>query len=96
MFAHGGGVGVMGEAGPEAILPLTKTSKGLGVVAAMPQNDNGGNGRQINLILENVNINAVDAISFQELTERNPDAILQPFKTALTEGDIALQSLLKE
>lgn len=96
MFAHGGGVGIMGEAGPEAILPLTRTSKGLGVVAAMPQNDSGGNGRQINLILENVNINAVDSISFQELTERNPDAILQPFKTALTEGDTALQSLLKE
>jgi TP901 family phage tail tape measure protein len=96
MFAHGGGLGVMGEAGPEAILPLTRTSKGLGVVAAMPQNDNGGNGGQVNLIIENMNINAVDALSFQELTERNPDAILQPIKIALTEGDIGLASLLKE
>jgi len=43
-----------------------------------------------------MNINAVDALSFMELTERNPDAILQPIKIALTEGDIGLQSLLRE
>lgn len=35
MFAHGGGFGVMGEAGPEAILPLQRNSKGdLGVVSS--------------------------------------------------------------
>ena len=34
VFRHGGGLGVMGEAGPEAILPLTRTSSGdLGVKA---------------------------------------------------------------
>lgn len=34
MFAHGGGFGVMGEAGPEAIMPLTRGANGkLGVMA---------------------------------------------------------------
>lgn len=38
MFAHGGGFGVMGEAGDEAILPLSRTSKGnLGVEASVSQ-----------------------------------------------------------
>lgn len=32
MFAHGGGLGIMGEAGPEAVMPLTRGSDGkLGV-----------------------------------------------------------------
>ena len=42
MFAHGGGLGVMGEAGPEAIMPLRRLSNGrLGVESA-----NGGGGIQ--------------------------------------------------
>jgi phage-related minor tail protein len=56
-FQGAGGLGVMGEAGPEAILPLTRTSSGaLGVTAVVNtagmQNGAGGGG-----ILVNVNIN---------------------------------------
>lgn len=44
MFAHGGGFGVMGEAGPEAIMPLTRAPNGkLGVAAQ------GGSGVQNNV-----------------------------------------------
>ncbi len=48
-FAFAGGVGLMGEAGPEAIMPLTRTSKGdLGVKAE------GGNQKQtVNVIMNN-------------------------------------------
>ena len=94
-FAYGGGIGLMGEKGAEAIMPLTNTSKGLGVMAQMPVNDNGKNGG-VTLVLENLNINAVDSQSFFELTARNPEAILQPIKEALIIGDIGLRSLLKE
>ena len=44
MFAHGGGFGVMGEAGPEAIMPLTRAPNGkLGVATQ------GGSGVQNNV-----------------------------------------------
>ena len=44
MFSHGGGFGVMGEAGPEAIMPLTRAPNGkLGVAAQ------GGSGVQNNV-----------------------------------------------
>jgi len=44
-FGHGGGLGLMGEAGPEAILPLTRGKNGkLGVQAA-----GGGNSKQTNI-----------------------------------------------
>lgn len=36
LFSYGGGLGEMGEAGPEGILPLAQTSAGLGVRAIMP------------------------------------------------------------
>jgi len=36
-FAHAGGLGVMAEKGPEAIMPLAKTSGGLGVTAVLPK-----------------------------------------------------------
>lgn len=50
-FAHSGGMGVMGEAGPEAIMPLTRGKDGkLGVAAS------GGGGSQVINISTNVNI----------------------------------------
>ena len=36
MFAMAGGAGLMGEAGPEGILPLTRVGSDLGVKALMP------------------------------------------------------------
>lgn len=44
MFSHVGGMGVMGEAGPEAIMPLTRGADGkLGVQSS------GGGGNVINI-----------------------------------------------
>ena len=83
----------MAEGGKEeAIMPLAKTTKGLGVVAAMPQNG----GKEVNIHFDQIKIEAVDAGSFIELTTRNPEAIILPFKTALVEGDTSLTSLIKE
>ncbi|MCL2277548.1 MAG: tape measure protein [Treponema sp.] len=46
-FAHGGGFGLMGEAGPEAIMPLTRMSNGnLGVQTA-------GGDSEVNVIINN-------------------------------------------
>lgn len=55
-FQGSGGLGVMGEAGPEAILPLTRTSSGeLGVSAVVNtsgmQNGAGGSGVQVNIVI---------------------------------------------
>ena len=76
-YAHGGvidkpsifpmahGAGLMGEAGPEAILPLTRTSGGdLGV-----KTDGGG------ATTHNYFIQAMDAKSFFDVCSRNPEAI---------------------
>lgn len=48
-FAHGGGLGVMGEAGPEAIMPLARASNGkLGVMAI---GGGGVGGMQVNITI---------------------------------------------
>lgn len=53
-FAHGGAMGEMGEAGPEAVMPLHRGPDGsLGVRSAA--NDNGGNGGVIINIINNGN-----------------------------------------
>jgi TP901 family phage tail tape measure protein/lambda family phage tail tape measure protein len=50
MFAHGGGFGLMGEAGPEAIMPLSRGRDGrLGVIAS------GSTGQNITIV-NNINI----------------------------------------
>ena len=66
IFPMANGAGLMGEAGPEAIMPLKRTSSGdLGVKAE-------GGGDNINVTM---NINAVDARSFVELLSSNRVAI---------------------
>ena len=61
------GMGLMGEAGPEAVMPLRRGSDGrLGVEAE------GGGGTVIN----HFHISAVDAKSFADLVARNPQAII--------------------
>ncbi len=60
------GAGLMGEAGPEAIMPLKRTSSGeLGVKAE-------GGGDHISVTM---NINAVDAKSFVDLINSNRTVI---------------------
>lgn len=66
IFPMARGIGLMGEAGPEAIIPLKRGSDGrLGVGSE-------GGGTTIN----NFHISAVDAKSFADLVRRNPQAIV--------------------
>jgi phage-related minor tail protein len=61
LFPFASGIGLMGERGPEAIMPLKRTSSGdLGVQAE------GGGGTNITM-----NINAVDSKSFVEMMRTN-------------------------
>jgi hypothetical protein len=77
VFPMANGLGLAGEDGPEAVMPLTRTSSGdLGVKAT-------GGERPMNVTL---NINAVDAESFERLAARNPQAIVGPLMTALRQG----------
>ncbi|MGY6708366.1 MAG: phage tail tape measure protein [Rhizobiaceae bacterium] len=56
-FGSGGGLGLMGEAGAEAILPLARGADGrLGVAA-------GGQGRPVNIVF---NVTSPDAASFRK------------------------------
>jgi hypothetical protein len=74
---HGAIVTVAGESRPEAIMPLARTSTGdLGI-----KTEGGGGGN-----IFNINIAAVDARSFAELTQRNPQAITGPVVEALRAG----------
>jgi lambda family phage tail tape measure protein len=62
LFPFANGIGLMGEAGPEAIMPLKRTSSGdLGVQAE-------GVGGMTNITM---NINAVDSKSFVEMMRTN-------------------------
>jgi lambda family phage tail tape measure protein len=80
-----GGVGVMGERGPEAVMPLKRTASGeLGVKSE------GSEASSINIY-----ISAVDAQSFQELTARNPEAIYGPVIDSIRRGNRNLISSIR-
>lgn len=67
-FAYGG---VMGEAGPEAIMPLVRTPSGnLGVRST------GGESGQGSVTVVNNYISAMDALSFDEFCKRRSSSIL--------------------
>lgn len=73
VFPMATGAGLMGEAGPEAVMPLGRLSSGeLGVKAS-------GEGEGATII----NITAVDAKSFEDLCKRNPNAIIGPVTKGL-------------
>jgi len=73
IFPFASGAGLMGEDGPEAIMPLTRTSGGdLGV-----KSEGGGN-RDTNVI-----INAIDSRSFDEAIRRNSASIVKVVDNAL-------------
>ncbi|MBW2645087.1 MAG: phage tail tape measure protein [Deltaproteobacteria bacterium] len=70
VFPMAQGAGLMGEDGPEAVMPLKRTSSGdLGVVS------NGGGTTII--------INAIDSKSFSEVVKRNPGSIVTVVNDAL-------------
>jgi len=72
VFPMASGMGLMGEAGPEAVVPLKRTASGdLGIQGA-------GGGSVIN-----INISAADAQSFYDMCRRNPAAITDPVERAL-------------
>jgi len=79
IFPMAGGAGLMGEAGPEAIMPLKRTSSGdLGVKAE---------GAGVTNIT--MNINAVDANSFVQMLRHNKAAITSlVVENILSDGQI--------
>lgn len=84
-FAFAFGAGLMGEAGPEAIMPLTRTPDGdLGV-----KTEGGGD--------TNIMIIANDAKSFADMVKRNPESIVTVVGEALEERtglrDIIMETL---
>jgi len=84
-YANGGNV--MGEAGPEAILPLKRGASGkLGVETT------GGQEQAQNVTVQ---IQAVDAKSFADLTKRNPGAIVGPILQAMQAGNQGLRATMK-
>lgn len=73
-FPMRGGTGLMGEAGPEAIMPLTRGADGrLGVRAA------GGGGRAMNVV---INVSTPDVSGFQ----RSQSQIAAQMQRLLTQG----------
>lgn len=83
-----GGVGMLGEAGPEAVMPLTRTADGkLGV-----QSSGGGSGGGAMVV--NLTIQAVDALSLSELMNKNPQAILGPLEKAL-QGNGSIRNTIR-
>jgi len=76
IFPMANGAGLMGEAGPEGILPLARTSSGeLGVKTT--GDDTAGDTNNY------ITIHAVDSKSFVELLNRDPDAVLSVTNKAL-------------
>jgi len=74
VFPFASGIGLMGEAGPEAIMPLTRTPGGdLGVKSE------GGGGAVIN----HITIQAADAKSFDDMVRRNPGALIKQINKAI-------------
>jgi len=84
-FPMSGGLGVMGEAGPEAVMPLSRTKTGeLGVKSE------GGQSPQYSIV-----INAVDSQSFMDVCRRNPSAITAVVERAL-ESNQSLRSTIRQ
>ena len=91
IFPMADGMGLMGEAGPEAVMPLTRTSTGeLGVKAVL---DEGGRKEEVGVV--NLTIYAVDAQSVVDLMKKNPEAVVGPLLDELYGGNVALRTALR-
>jgi phage-related minor tail protein len=79
-FSMGGGDrGLMGEAGPEAVMPLTRTSNGdLGVKAISDPNAMGGTNVNVNFT-----INAIDSTSVKDMLIGNQTTITNIIRNAV-------------
>ncbi len=81
-FPMARGMGLMGEAGPEAVMPLKRGADGkLGVSADGPEGSGG-------TIINNYYIQAVDAQSFADVCRRNPGAITGVFAHDYTNNGV--------
>ncbi len=82
-FPMANGIGLMGEAGPEAIMPLKRDSKGvLGVKADLSALSNGGGGGTV--INQTVNVDATNSnISEEKLTQAVEQGASQGFEMVL-------------
>lgn len=90
VFPMTNGTGLMGEDGPEAVMPLQRTKSGdLGVKTNQPK-DNQETPPQINLTIV-----AADAKSFSDMIKRNPQAVIGPIKEALQYGDLDLRQAVR-
>jgi hypothetical protein len=87
IFPMASGAGVMGEAGPEAIMPLTRKNGKLGVEAT-----GGSGGGQTTVVY---NINAIDSQSLADHIRRNQSAYLQPLNDGVNRGDQGILNMLK-
>ena len=80
IFPMANGTGLMGEAGPEAVMPLSRGIDGkLGVKNSSNKESSSEGGT-------NILINAVDAKSFEDLCKRNPAAITGPILQSLRDN----------
>jgi len=79
-------MGLMGEAGPEAIMPLTRGPGGeLGVKST-------GGQQPMNV---SIRIDAMDSESFFEFTRKNPQAIAGPIIEQMQRGNLALNNIIR-
>lgn len=81
MFPMSSGVGLMGEAGPEAIVPLTRRNGKLGVEAAAPV---------INIIN-----NAGAQVTTRQNARGETDVLIEAMATAITRGGNTLDSAIQ-
>jgi lambda family phage tail tape measure protein len=80
LFEHAGGLGVAGEAGAEAIMPLTRDGSGvLGVKASGKQTSS----NNVNLGAVNITINAKDEATASELKAQLINTIHTEFNKAI-------------
>jgi len=76
IFPMAAGAGLMGEAGPEAVIPLARTATGdLGIKSS------GAGGENVS-----ITIIAADAKSFEDMCRRNPGAITGPVLQSLRDN----------
>lgn len=85
LFPMSGGNGLMGEAGPEAIMPLKRTSSGNLGVETTGSTEQAPN--------QTIIINAIDTKSFAEAIERNPGSIISIVNEALEDNTELRQTI---
>lgn len=92
LFPMKKGMGLMGEAGPEAIMPLKRGSNGkLGVESSGDKSEKGEKPVIINV---NYAISAIDSKSFIDTCRRNPEAISGTFIEEIQRGNTGLRNAI--